>query len=122
MKKILLMTTGGTIVSAETARGLIPALGGEELLSYLPDLSQVCTLDTMEVSSIDSTNMNPDIWVKLTEIIRDTYEDYDGYVITHGTDTMAYTAAALSYMAQNLDKPVVLTGSQKPITFDSTDA
>ena len=122
MKKILLMTTGGTIVSAETARGLIPALGGEELLSYLPDLSQVCTLDTMEVSSIDSTNMNPDIWVKLTEIIRDTYEDYDGYVITHGTDTMAYTAAALSYMVQNLDKPVVLTGSQKPITFDSTDA
>ena len=122
MKKILLMTTGGTIVSAETARGLIPALGGEELLSYLPDMSQVCTLDTMEVSSIDSTNMNPDIWVKLTEIIRDTYDDYDGYVITHGTDTMAYTAAALSYMAQNLDKPVVLTGSQKPITFDSTDA
>lgn len=122
MKKILLMTTGGTIVSAETARGLIPALGGEDLLSYLPDLSQVCTLDTMEVSSIDSTNMNPDIWVKLTEIIRDTYEDYDGYVITHGTDTMAYTAAALSYMAQNLGKPVVLTGSQKPITFDSTDA
>jgi L-asparaginase len=122
MKKILLMTTGGTIVSAETARGLIPALGGEDLLSYLPDMSQVCTLDTIEVSSIDSTNMNPDIWVKLTEIIRNHYGDYDGFVITHGTDTMAYTAAALSYMAQNLEKPVVLTGSQKPITFDSTDA
>lgn len=122
MKKILMMTTGGTIASAETARGLLPALGGEALLSYLPDMTKICELDTMEVSAVDSTNMSLEIWVEITEIIRDTYEKYDGYVVCHGTDTMAYTAAALSYMIQNLDKPIVLTGAQKPITFDSTDA
>lgn len=122
MKKILLVATGGTIGSLETAKGLIPSIGGEGLLSYLPDMSLVCELDTVEISSIDSTNMSPDIWVKLVEMIRDNYHKYDGFVITHGTDTMAYTAAALSYMIQNTAKPVVLTGSQRPITFDSTDA
>lgn len=122
MKNILMMTTGGTIASAETARGLIPALGGEALLSYLPDMTKICKLDTMEVSTVDSTNMSLEIWIKITEIIKDTYEKYDGYVVCHGTDTMAYTAAALSYMIQNLAKPIVLTGAQKPITFDSTDA
>ena len=122
MKKILLMATGGTIGSAETAKGLLPAIGGEELLSYLPDMKKICDLDTVEIAAIDSTNMNPDIWVKIVETVRDYYYDYDGFVVTHGTDTMAYTAAALSYMAQNLSKPIVLTGSQRPITFDSTDA
>ena len=122
MKKILMMTTGGTIASAETARGLIPALGGEALLSYLPDMTKICELDTIEVSAVDSTNISLEIWIKITETIRDTYDKYDGYVVCHGTDTMAYTAAALSYMIQNLDKPIVLTGAQKPITFDSTDA
>lgn len=122
MKKILMMTTGGTIASAETARGLIPALGGEALLSYLPDMTKICQLDTVEVSAVDSTNMTLDIWIKITEMIRDAYGKYDGFVVCHGTDTMAYTAAALSYMMQNLDKPIVLTGAQKPITFDSTDA
>lgn len=122
MKKILLLATGGTIGSGESAKGLIPLIGGEELLSYLPDMSLICDLDTVEISSIDSTNMEPDIWVKLVSVIRDKYEDYDGFVITHGTDTLAYTAAALSYMIQGSDKPIVLTGSQRPITFDSTDA
>ena len=122
MKKILLLATGGTIGSGETAKGLIPLIGGEELLSYLPDMSLVCDLDTAEIASSDSTNMHPDIWVKLVEVIHDKYKEYDGFVITHGTDTLAYTAAALSYMIQGSDKPIVLTGSQRPITFDSTDA
>ncbi len=122
MKKILMMTTGGTIASAQTALGLIPALDGEELLSYLPDMSSLCELETLEISSIDSTNMTCSIWIKLVETIRDNYDEYDGFVICHGTDTLAYTAAALSYMIQNSTKPIVVTGSQKPITFDSTDA
>lgn len=122
MKKILMMTTGGTIASAETARGLLPALGGEALLSYLPDMRKICKLDTIEVSAVDSTNMSLEIWIKITETIRASYEEYDGFVVCHGTDTMAYTASALSYMIQHLDKPIVLTGAQKPITFDSTDA
>lgn len=122
MKKILMMTTGGTIASAETARGLLPALGGEALLSYLPDMTKVCHLDTIEVSAVDSTNMSLEIWGKITRTIQDTYDKYDGFVVCHGTDTMAYSAAALSYMIQDLDKPIVLTGAQKPITFDSTDA
>ena len=72
--------------------------------------------------NLDSTNMRPQNWVELVKIIRDKYESYDGFVISHGTDTMAYTAAALSYLIQGAKKPVVLTGAQKPISFDSTDS
>ncbi len=71
---------------------------------------------------IDSTNMQPEHWVMMAEAVYENYSSYDGFVITHGTDTMAYTSAALSYMLQNIDKPVAITGSQVPITFKKTDA
>ncbi len=71
---------------------------------------------------IDSTNMQPEFWVRIAEAVYKNYDDYDGFVITHGTDTMGYTSAALSYMLQNMSKPVVITGSQVPIHNNHTDA
>ena len=121
-KKILVLTTGGTIASVKTPYGLIPALTSEELISYLPELGSEIELRTKAVYNLDSTNMAPEQWIGLAEEISKNYELYDGFVICHGTDTMAYTAAALSYLIQNSEKPVVLTGAQKPIGSEITDA
>ncbi|MCI9682104.1 MAG: asparaginase [Lachnospiraceae bacterium] len=121
-KRILMLTTGGTIASAPTDRGLAPALRADELLKGLEDLRESCRIDTLEVCSLDSTNMTWAHWLKLEEAVEAHYKQYDGFVICHGTDTMAYTAGALSYLIQNPGKPIVLTGSQKPITQEITDA
>jgi L-asparaginase len=72
--------------------------------------------------NVDSTNIQPDHWIKIANTVHEKYADYDGFVITHGTDTLAYTAAILSYMLQNSAKPIVITGSQKPIEVEKTDA
>ncbi len=122
MKKILLLCTGGTIASVKTENGLKPALTAEELLSYVPEVKSYCDIDVLQVANIDSTNMAPEIWSKIVSAIRDNYDKYDGFVITHGTDTMAYTSAAISYMIRNSRKPIVITGAQKPINIDGTDA
>lgn len=122
MKKILLISTGGTIASARTDEGLRPTLSAEELLSYVPEVRSFCEVEILEVSSIDSTNMSPEIWSRIVRALKEQYDRYDGFVITHGTDTMAYTAAALSYMVRNSRKPIVLTGSQKPIEREESDA
>jgi len=114
--------TGGTIASKQTGHGLSPGLTSEELLSYIPQVSSVCDVDAIQVCSIDSTNITPQHWKKMVEAIETHYEHYDGFVLCHGTDTLAYTAAALSYMIQNSRKPIVLTGSQKPINTENTDA
>lgn len=120
-KRILLITTGGTIASDITEEGLAPKLTSEEMISYLSDIED-CFLTTLPISNIDSTNVTSNEWKRMARTIEENYEDYDGFVIAHGTDTMAYTAAALSYMIQNSNKPIVITGAQKPIHFDSTDA
>ncbi|AAU25579.1 asparaginase [Bacillus licheniformis] len=122
MKKLLLLTTGGTIASVEGENGLAPGVKAEELLSYLSDDHSNYTIDCQSLMDIDSTNMQPEHWVMMAEAVYENYSRYDGFVITHGTDTMAYTSAALSYMLQNIDKPVAITGSQVPITFKKTDA
>ncbi|TYQ16327.1 UNVERIFIED_CONTAM: L-asparaginase [Acetivibrio alkalicellulosi] len=122
MKQILMIGTGGTIASNSTERGLYPQLTTEELLNYIPNISNICKVETIQVCNIDSTNITPDIWISLVKAIRDNYDKYDGFVITHGTDTMAYTSAALSYMVQNSTKPIVITGAQKPIHLDITDS
>ena len=122
MKKILLIATGGTIASEQTGNGLAPRLHPKDLLRYIPDAANICELDTIQPFHIDSTNVSPAHWLTLTGIIEENYEKYDGFVISHGTDTLAYTAAALSYLIQNTTKPIVLTGAQKPISNDSTDA
>ena len=122
MKKILLVATGGTIASVEDGRGLAPALGGEELARYVPEIADVCDFDVVQPMNIDSTNMRPADWMRIRDEIVDAYDAYDGFVVLHGTDTMAYTAAALSYLVQGSPKPIVLTGSQQPMASPFTDA
>jgi len=122
MKKILMIGTGGTIASEMTSDGLSPELTPEQLVNYVPAISRMCDVKCVQLFSIDSTNMTPDHWVKVVRCVQDNYDLYDGFVISHGTDTMAYTAAALSYMIQGSPKPIILTGAQKPINFDNTDS
>ena len=122
MKKILLVATGGTIASKKTESGLTPQISPEELVSFIPDLKDICEVETVQVLNLDSSNMEPKHWSMMVECVRENYDKYDGFVIAHGTDTMAYTAAGLSYMIQNSSKPIVITGSQKPINMDITDA
>ena len=123
MKKVLHLATGGTIASRPNQTGgLAPAIQAAQLLQFVPELEQICRIDALEICQLDSTNMGPRQWLALVEAIRSHYGDYDGFVITHGTDTMAYTAAALSYLIQNTEKPIVLTGSQKSIYNRDTDA
>ena len=118
MKHILMIATGGTIASKETADGLAPQLTSEELLAEVPELEQLCRIDTVQLMNRDSTNINSRDWLQMAACVR----EHDGFVVLHGTDTMAYTAAALSYLVQNNAKPVVITGSQKSIFNQDTDA
>lgn len=122
MKKILLIATGGTIASEESGEGLTPAIDAKQILSYIPEIEDICHLEGISIMSVDSTNMNPTMMTKIAEAVRDNYDNYDGFVVTHGTDTMAYSAAALVYMLNNLAKPVVITGSQIAIEALYTDA
>lgn len=121
-KRILMIGTGGTIASKQTENGLKPGLSSEDILSYIPQVEQVCEVRTMQVCNIDSTNVTPEHWTILSKTIEEQYDKYDGFVICHGTDTLAYTASALSYMIQHSRKPIVITGAQKPINMDVTDA
>lgn len=122
MKKILLIATGGTIASAYTTEGLAPQIPVSDLLLYVDSYVNFCEVDTLSPFSLDSTNIKCEHWILLEKIIEEKYDAYDGFVICHGTDTMAYTAAALSYLIQNSRKPIVLTGAQKPIDLPITDA
>ena len=122
MKKILMVGTGGTIASEMTAEGLAPELNTEQLLEFIPDIGKFCRVDCLQLYNLDSTNIRPADWLGVADILRKSYDAYDGFVISHGTDTMAYTAAALSYLVQGSAKPIVLTGAQKPIWFDGTDS
>ena len=101
-----MITTGGTIASRHTDSGLAPMIRAGE----------------MELLNVDSTNITPEHWLKLAAAIEENYDRYDGFVICHGTDTMAYTAAILSYLIQDSPKPIVITGSQRPIDLINTDA
>ena len=122
MKKILMVATGGTIASTQAGSGLAPTLTGHELAAMVPGIDGLCELDVCQPMNIDSTNMRPRDWLAVRDTIVDVYDDYDGFVVLHGTDTMAYTAAALSYLIQGSPKPIVLTGSQQPMANPFTDA
>ncbi len=122
MKKILLIATGGTIASRHTEKGLSPQISGKELLGYIPEAKDFSRIDVIQPFSLDSTNVHYRQWLILAGLIREHYESYDGFVICHGTDTMAYTAAALSYLVQHSNKPIVITGAQRPIDLPDTDA
>lgn len=121
---ILIIYTGGTIgmVQRPGTRTLAP-VKFDQILDEVPELNKFNNKIQTTVLNpvVDSSNMNPSLWVKIANIIRRSYNDFDGFVVLHGTDTMAYTASALSYMFENLDKPVILTGSQLPIGTLRTD-
>jgi L-asparaginase len=125
MTKILIIYTGGTIGMVNDSKtGTLIPFDFEQIQNNVPELAR---LDyQLSVHSfdpiLDSSNMNPEIWTELAELIKEKYHEFDGFVILHGSDTMSYTAAALSFMLQNLAKPVVLTGSQLPIGEIRTDA
>lgn len=122
MKNILMIATGGTIASKNTGEGLHPVLTSTELLSYVPEIATRCNVTEVQPFNLDSTDVSPAHWLEIAKLIEENYDRYDGFVVTHGTDTMAYTAAALSYLIQDSPKPVVLTGSQKSVYLRDTDA
>ena len=122
MKHILLIATGGTIASKATENGLTPQISSEEMLDYVPAAREFCTIDAVQILNIDSTNIQPEHWLLMARTVKENYDRYDGFVICHGTDTMAYTSAALSYLIQNSPKPIIITGAQKPISMEITDA
>ena len=114
--RILIIYTGGTIGMVETPQGLQP-FDFSHLMDNVPKVGQLgYQIDSVQFAQpIDSSNMNPQYWGMIVKDIADRYDDYDGFVVLHGTDTMAYTASALAFMLRNLRKPVVITGSQLPI-------
>lgn len=125
-KKILILNTGGTISSIKTTHGYAPQAGYvETALAQIPALSHV-DLPSYEIKEyqplLDSANITENEWNRLANDIAMEYEKYDGFIIFHGTDTMAYTASALSFMFENLGKPVILTGSQIPLSAVRSDA
>lgn len=122
MKKILIVATGGTIASLKHDGGLKPELDVTDLIRFSGIRSEECILEGIMVMNIDSTNMTPGRWFEIADAIYKRYDDYDGFVVTHGTDTMAYTSAALKYIFKHLNKPIIVTGSQYPITEEYTDA
>ncbi len=122
MKHILMITTGGTIASSLSSDGLSPAISSEELLMHVPEVRSICKISTAQLYNLDSTNMKPEYWLSIANYIKGYYDKYDGFVITHGTDTMAYASAMLHYLIQNSSKPIVLTGAQIPIEQRDTDA
>jgi L-asparaginase len=121
-KRIMFIGTGGTIASEMTEEGLLPGLEPSQLLRYVPEVATLCDTGCVQLFNLDSTNIGPEHWLAMARTIRENYGNYDGFVISHGTDTMAYTAAALSYLVQGSPKPIILTGAQKPIGFDTTDS
>lgn len=122
MKKILLLTTGGTISSRPGDHGLAPDIKSHDILALLPEIENNFKVDCKDILNLDSSNIQPEEWQVIAHAVALDIDNYDGIIITHGTDTMAYTASALSFMLQNLHKPVVLTGAQIPIEQMFTDA
>lgn len=123
--KILLLYTGGTIgMVKDFETGALKAFNFDELLQNIPELKLLeHRIDTVSFERpIDSSNMKPTFWLQIAEIIEEKYNDYDGFVVLHGSDTMSYSASALSFMFENLSKPIIFTGSQLPIGDLRTDA
>ncbi|MEG1547934.1 MAG: asparaginase [Clostridia bacterium] len=119
MKKLRLIATGGTIACVPTNEGLMPSLGAAQLLGFLE--STQSNIDCVDLFNMDSSNIQPEEWVKIAGKVAKSSWDYDGIVITHGTDTMAYTASMLTFLLQNISVPIVLTGSQYPIVYPDSD-
>jgi len=122
---VLLLFTGGTIsMSEDPSTGALRPIDFDRLLDYMPEIKQtgIRIKSIPFLPLIDSSDVHPQVWEQLTKIIEDNYDEYDGFVVLHGTDTMAYTASALSFMLENLAKPVIFTGAQLPIGMMRSDA
>lgn len=122
LNRFLVVSTGGTIASAQGEDGLAPALTGNELLNYIPALQDFGDIDIHDLLSKDSSNMSPFDWKRIASFLLEQERNYDAFIILHGTDTMAYTASALSFMIPYFSKPVIITGSMQPIIVPGTDA
>ncbi|MDB5030618.1 type I asparaginase [Mucilaginibacter sp.] len=125
MSQILIIYTGGTIgMMTDPVTKVLKPINFEQIMDNVPELEKLnCKIKVHSFEEIiDSSNMNPQIWSELAGLIEANYDDVDGFVILHGSDTMAYTASALSFMLENLAKPVIFTGSQLPISAIRTDA
>ena len=122
-RTILIIYTGGTIGSVQTAVGGLAPLDFSEIHRHVPELVQDhLTIEAVSLEPpIDSSNMSVKHWVELVRMIHSRYDEFDGFVILHGTDTLAYTASAMSFMLEGLHKPVILTGSQLPIGLPRPD-
>lgn len=120
MKRVLLLHTGGTL--GMTGSPLEPDAYSHALTESVPELTELAELETRIVFNLDSSDIGPPHWTALAEEVVESYEDYDGFVIVHGTDTMSYTASALSFAFERLAKPVILTGAQRPLASLRTDA
>lgn len=120
-KKICILSTGGTIASAPTEKGLTPQMTGEQMLAGIPYIHELAQISCKEVMQLDSTNMQPEDWMCIAREIADEVQSCDGIVVLHGTDTMAYTAAALSFMLASIPIPVILTGAQVALGEANTD-
>ncbi len=124
MKRVLLIHTGGTLGMAEGKpdNSLKPVQFQESVVNFVPELKQLAEIETVFAFNIDSANLTVRHINKLVEVIKENYEFYDGFVIIHGTDAMAYSGSALSFLIENNSKPIILTGSQKPLRHIRTDA
>lgn len=122
MKRVLILGTGGTIVSEAGGEGLTPKENSDAMFRALQELRRYYQIDYRGIMNLDSSNIQLEEWQTIAQNIYTALDEYDGIVVTHGTDTMAYTASVLSFMLQNLEKPVVLTGSQLPLLHPMTDA
>ena len=124
--KILILFCGGTLIMEEDQAGVLITPPQERAVTNLqniePKLNDVAELDVTYIDNIDSTNINPTHWDRIAHKISEQYDQYDGFIITHGTDTMAYTSSALSFALHNIGKPVILTGSQIPGSRIESDA
>ncbi len=120
--KILILTTGGTITMLKSGNGALqPCENAEKLINAIPELSLLAEIEILPIVNIDSSNFTPNVWVQIAKAIFQRIKDFDGFVVAHGTDTMCYTAAALSFMLQELNKPVVITGAQVPLEEIGSD-
>ncbi|MGX8700031.1 asparaginase [Caproiciproducens sp.] len=121
MNQLLLITTGGTIASEPTDEGLAPSPSSRQLADFIGGLTTEYDVDVEDLFQLDSSNIQPEEWQCIARTIARKYRNYDGIVLTHGTDTMAYTASVLSFMLRSIPIPVVITGSQLPIGHPLTD-
>jgi len=121
--KILIIGTGGTITAKRVNGSWVPGkISEKELLKIIPEISKIAEINSLNLFRTDSSNLQPYQWVKIAKCLKENWQKYDGFVITHGTDTMAYTASALSFLIHAPNKPIILTGSQVPPHNLGTDA